>query len=56
MIETKDLTEGELKTTSEIRAEKVYTLSKSIVRKKFGQVDNDILECVRVKINELIDN
>lgn len=54
VIESKDLTEGELKVTSEIRADKVYTLSKNIVRKKFGQVNTEILEDVRVKINELI--
>ena len=53
-IESKDLTEGELKTASEIRADKVYTLSKNIVRKKFGQVNTEVLEGVRLKINELI--
>lgn len=30
IIESKDLTEGELKVTSEIRADKVYTLSKRL--------------------------
>ncbi|AIF42893.1 type II toxin-antitoxin system PemK/MazF family toxin [Virgibacillus sp. SK37] len=54
VIESKDLTEGELKVTSEIRADKVYTLSKNIVKKKFGQVKTGILESVRVKITELI--
>src|SRR5690625_2935013 len=54
IIESKDLTEGELKVTSEIRADKVYTLSKSIVRKKFGRVNNGVLKAVRVKIKELV--
>ena len=54
MIESKDLTKGELKVTSEIRADKVYTLSKNIVRKKFGKVNTEVLEGVRGKINELI--
>ena len=54
MIESKDLIEGTLKVTSEIRADKVYTLSKNIVRKKFGQVNTDILKSTRVKINEFI--
>lgn len=54
VIDPKDLTEGELKKTSEIRADKVYTLSKNIVRKKFGHVNTEILEAVRVKINEVI--
>ncbi|HHW36473.1 MAG TPA: type II toxin-antitoxin system PemK/MazF family toxin [Bacillales bacterium] len=34
VIESKDLNEGELKVTSAVRADKVYTLSKDIVRKK----------------------
>ncbi|GIN73650.1 hypothetical protein J14TS2_41250 [Bacillus sp. J14TS2] len=54
IIGSKDLTEGELKVTSEIRADKIYTLSTSIVRKKFGQVNIEIMEGVRGKINELI--
>lgn len=56
VIESKDLYEGKLKVTSAIRADKVYTLSKGIVRKKFGQVNFEILDDVRTKINELIKN
>ncbi|WP_404333118.1 hypothetical protein [Mesobacillus maritimus] len=37
-----------------MRADKVYTLSKNIVRKKFGQVNTEVLENVRKKVNELI--
>ncbi|WP_369010268.1 type II toxin-antitoxin system PemK/MazF family toxin [Oceanobacillus alkalisoli] len=33
-INTIDLSEGELKVTSEIRTDKIYTLSKQIVRTK----------------------
>jgi mRNA interferase MazF len=54
VIKSEDLKEGELKVTSAIRADKVYTLSKDIVRKKFGQVNSSVLEGVRSKINELI--
>lgn len=54
IIQSKDLIEGELKVTSEIRADKVYTLSKNIVRKKFGRVNAEIIEAARAKINELI--
>jgi len=54
MIESKDLIEAELKVTSEISADKIYTLSKNIVRKKFGQVNARILKDVRKKITELI--
>jgi mRNA interferase MazF len=54
VIESKDLNVGDLKVTSAIRADKVYTLSKDIVRKKFGQVNSEVLEGVRTKINELL--
>jgi mRNA interferase MazF len=54
IIESKDLNEGELRVTSAIRADKVYTLSKDIVRKKFGEVNSEVLEGVRTKINELL--
>src|SRR5690625_2475661 len=49
-IDTKDLIEGELRVTSEIRVDKIYTLSKRIVRKKFGQVNVAVIETVREKI------
>lgn len=54
MIDSKNLREGTLKVTSEIRVDKVYTLSKNIVRKKFGRVTPEILEDVRLKLNKLI--
>lgn len=54
VIESKDLKEGKLKVASAIRADKVYTLSKDIVRKKFGQVNTEVMEDVRKKVNELI--
>lgn len=50
-MESKDLIEGEVKVTSEIKANKIYTLSKRIV---FEQVNTEIMEDVRGKINELI--
>ncbi len=56
VIETIDLHEGELKVTSAIRADKVYTLSKDIVKRKFGKVNSKVLDAVRTKINELIAN
>lgn len=54
IIEPKDLIEGVLKLISEIRVDKIYTLSKSIVRKGFGKVDAEILEDVRRKVNYLM--
>lgn len=49
-----DLIEGQLKVTSCIRADKIYTLSKYIVIKKFGKVNQGILENVKRQINILI--
>lgn len=54
IIESKDLTEGEIKVASAVRADKVYTLSKNIVRKMFGQVNSNILASVRTKVSQLI--
>src|SRR5690625_381250 len=54
VIESRDLIEGELKVTSEIRADKIYTLSKDIVRKRFGKVNTEVLAVVRSKMKELI--
>ena len=54
VINTEDLSEGELRKTSAIRADKLYTLSKQIVKRKFGHVHKNILDDVTVKINELL--
>ncbi|MHA6252932.1 type II toxin-antitoxin system PemK/MazF family toxin [Oceanobacillus sp. CAU 1775] len=54
-LEAKDLISGQLKVTSEIRVDKIYTLSKSIIRKRFGQVNNEILDKVRINISKLIN-
>ena len=53
-IESEDLINGTLKVISEIRTDKVYTLSQNIVRKKFGQVNTEVLNNIRIKINRLI--
>ncbi|MFD1737782.1 type II toxin-antitoxin system PemK/MazF family toxin [Bacillus salitolerans] len=54
VIEEANLDEGTLKTTSAVRADKVYTLSKNIVRKKFGKVNTEVLKDVQAKLNALI--
>lgn len=43
-----------MKADSYIRADKIYTLSQDIVIKKFGRVNNDIINKVRNKIDKLI--
>ncbi|PWA11949.1 MazF family transcriptional regulator [Pueribacillus theae] len=53
IIQTQDLDNGELRKTSAIRADKLYTLSKHIVKRKFGNVKSKILNEVILKINEI---
>lgn len=47
-----DMNEGNLKVTSAIRADKIYTLAQSIVNKKFGSVQHSILEKMKLRIDE----
>ena len=49
-----DLTDGSLRVDSSIRADKIYTLSQNIIIKRFGKVNDDIMNKVQNKINELI--
>ena len=54
LITDSDLTEGDLAVDSCIRVDKIYTLAQNIVIKKFGQVNDDIMNKVKNKINELL--
>ena len=54
-ITTDDLVDGNLKVDSCIRADKIYTLSQNIVIKRFGTVNEDVIEEVKSKISELIE-
>lgn len=54
ILTTEDLEQGSLKVTSMIRADKIYTLSKSIVLKTFGQVKPNILSKIRDSVLKLI--
>ena len=50
-----DLSLGELKVDSCIRADKIYTLSQSIIIKSFGQVKVGIINAVKKKIDSLME-
>lgn len=50
-----DLIEGKLKVVSCIRTDKIYTLSKYIVIKKIGSVKKEIIDKVKVQINQLLE-
>ena len=49
-----DLSLGELKVNSCIRADKIYTLSQSIIIKRFGKVKVGILNAVKERIDNLM--
>jgi len=55
LIMNDDLSDGELKVDSMIRADKIYTLSKEIILKRFGTVKDYILEKVENQIRKLIN-
>lgn len=54
LILNKDMQEGNLHVNSCIRVDKIYTLSQSIVIKKFGAVKPEIIINVKEKLRELI--
>lgn len=54
LISNKDMQEGNLHVNSCIRVDKIYTLSQSIVIKKFGAVKPEIINNVKEKLRELI--
>ena len=47
MLTNDEMEEGTLKVTSMIRADKIYTLNKSIALKTFGRVNHDILSKIK---------
>ncbi|UJF33830.1 type II toxin-antitoxin system PemK/MazF family toxin [Paenibacillus hexagrammi] len=51
IITNEDMTEGELKVISAVRADKIYTLSQSIVIKKFGKLQPVVLLNVKKQID-----
>ncbi|MDO8746284.1 MAG: type II toxin-antitoxin system PemK/MazF family toxin [Thermodesulfovibrionales bacterium] len=54
MLTNDDMEEGTLKVTSMIRADKIYTLNKSIALKTFGRVTHDILSKIKDSFLKLI--
>lgn len=56
LIYNEDMKEGTLKTASLIRIDKIYTLSKSIVIKKFGMLKPEVVEKAKEKLYDLFSN
>jgi len=55
IIESKDLEEGKLPLTSQIRGDKVYTLSQKIIVKKFGRLKRAAFDKAVQKIRKLME-
>lgn len=55
IITNDDMEEGILKLDSCIRIDKIYTLSKYIVLKKFGSVKSTVVEKVKSKLDNLLE-
>jgi mRNA interferase MazF len=53
-LEKEDMEEGELLRESEIRADKIYSLSQEIVVKRFGRIKGEVFREVVDRINDLI--
>lgn len=54
LISNKDMQEGNLHVSSSIRVDKIYTLSQSIVIKKFGTVKPEVINNIKEKLSRLI--
>ncbi len=53
-ITSSDLKTGNLNRPGKVRVDKIYTISKSIIVKTFGQVNEKVLERIRKELQELI--
>ncbi|MBZ4647297.1 MAG: transcriptional modulator of MazE/toxin, MazF [Clostridia bacterium] len=54
LISNKDMQEGNLHVNSCVRVDKIYTLSQSIVIKKFGTVKPEVINNIKEKLSKLI--
>jgi mRNA interferase MazF len=54
LISNKDMQEGNLHVNSCVRVDKIYTLSQSIVIKKFGTVRPEVINNIKEKLGKLI--
>lgn len=54
LISNKDMQEGNLHVSYCVRVDKIYTLSQSIVIKKFGTVKPEVINNIKEKLSRLI--
>ena len=53
-INSTDLEKGKLNHPGKVRVDKIYTISKSIIVKTFGKVNNSVLTQIRKELNSLV--
>ena len=53
MIEQKDMSNGIIHFISKIKVDKIFTLSKNIIRKKLGTIKPEVLIKVKQELNSL---
>jgi mRNA interferase MazF len=53
IVTSADLAQGVLNRPGTVRVDKIYTLSKSLIVKTFGRVDDAILDRIRASLVEL---
>jgi mRNA interferase MazF len=53
-IDDYNLEAGSLPQKSQIRCDKIYTLSKTIIVKRFHKINKDTYELIRHKLSELV--
>ncbi len=56
VLDSENMTEGNLPKISCIRPDKIYTLSKGIIVKKYGTVDATKVMEVKIRLMELLNN
>ena len=54
LIDNKDMLEGKIPVKSRIKVDKLFTLQKSIIKKKIGRVNKEIFDMVKIEISRLI--
>ena len=55
LIAAKDVTEGTLKKTSMVRSDKLYTLSRDIIIRRFGRLNSAILSLVFEEMDRVLE-
>lgn len=54
LLEQKDMAEGAIHFLSRIKADKLFTVHKSIVERKLGKVNKLIIERIKTEINKVL--